>query len=290
MQPGPAAAAKIICDTCSLNAGPTRVSDLLVEIIIAQSWQADLSVAAEFAERWKSTVLTRLRAELTELAKSGRPAKFSFNSSSDDIIQGACFIEPLDSMQLIESKRRRLNYYDYHSNLVKLTPNQFECLCGKIIELLGVKEPIVTRASADEGIDFYGKLELGGFLYPNDLSPTIQKQMDIWLVGQAKHYQATQSGTPELRELVGAIELGRAKVFGSKISPLLEMEIRVVDPVFAIFITTGTISANGWTLLKRSGVVGFDGEMVAAFLADRGAGMSGAVFCEKDFFDWISRA
>lgn len=290
MLPGPAAAAKIICETCSLDAGPLRISDLLVEIIVAQNWQDDPSVAAEFAERWQPTVLARLRAELTELAERGRPAKFSFNSSSDDIIQGACFVEPLDSPQLIDSKMRRLNYYAYHANLIKLKPTQFELLCGKIIGLLGVKNPIVTRASADEGIDFYGKLELGGFLYPNDLFPTIQKQMDIWLVGQAKHYQATQSGTPELRELVGAIELGRAKVFGSRSSPLLEMEIRVADPVFAIFITTGAISANGWTLLQRSGVLGFDGEMVAAFLADRGAGMNGAAFSEEKFIEWISPA
>lgn len=111
--------------------------------------------------------------------------------------------------------------------------------------------------------------------------------MDVWLVGQAKHYKATQSGTPELRELVGAIELGRAKVFGSTTSPLDGMDIRVADPVFALFITTGSISSNGWHLLKRSGVIGLDGEMVAAFLADRGVGMDGNKFANVKFMEWL---
>jgi hypothetical protein len=65
------------------------------------------------------------------------------------------------------------------------------------------------------------------------------------------------------------------------------MEIRVVDPAFAVFITTGTISVNDWTLLGRSGVIGFDGEMVAAFLADRGAGMEGGNFSKEKFLSWL---
>jgi hypothetical protein len=65
--------------------------------------------------------------------------------------------------------------------LKSLTPDELESLCGKIIGLLGVRNPVVTRASADEGMDFYGKLELGGLFYSSDLSPTVQKQMNIWL-------------------------------------------------------------------------------------------------------------
>ena len=287
MRPGPAAAAQLIRETLLLNAAPRRVTEILVDIIVQQNWY-DESLAYEMTERWQSTVLVRLREDLNDLIAQGRPTKFSFNSSSDDLLQGACFCEPSDSTQLVDSKGRRLNYYDYHAALKILTPREFELLCGKIIFLLGVKNPVVTRSSADEGIDFYGKLELGSLFYPSDLSPTIQKQMNVWLVGQAKHYQAVQSGTPELRELVGSIELGRAKVFGSKSSPLNQMDIRVVDPVFAVFVTTGSISLNGWTLLERSGVIGFDGEMVAAFLADRGAGMNGSIFSQDNFFDWLN--
>ena len=167
-------------------------------MILATDWADDPNVARESAERWEINVLARLRTELTNLNERGRPAKYTFNSSSDNLIQGACFPEPGDSEQLADKKRRRFHYYDYYTALQGLTPRHFELLCGKIIGLLGVLKPVVTKASADEGIDFYGKLALGSFFYPNDLSPTVQQQMNIWLVGQAKHYKATQSGTPEL--------------------------------------------------------------------------------------------
>ncbi|MCI0560930.1 MAG: restriction endonuclease [Nitrososphaera sp.] len=287
MQPGPVAAAELIRDGLSLDAAPRRVVEIVVEISLSKDWVDDPNVAREYAERWETSVLARLRAYLTQLNELGRPAKYTFNSSSDDMVQGACFLEPGDSEQLADKKRRRFHSYDYYSALQKLTPTQFELLSGKIIGLLGVQKPVVTRTSADEGIDFYGKLALGSFFYPNDLSPTVQQQMNVWLVGQAKHYIATQSGTPELRDLVGAIELGRAKVFGSSTSPIEGMDIRVADPVFAVFITTGSISLNGWNLLKRSGVVGLDGEMVAAFLADRGAGMDGDRFASNKFMEWL---
>jgi hypothetical protein len=203
------------------------------------------------------------------------------------MVQGACFIEPMDSEALQEQKERRLRYSDYYAALQDLTPNEFELLCGKLIGLFGVKNPCVTRTSADEGIDFYGHLSLNSLFFPNDLSPTLQKQLKVWLVGQAKHYKKTQSGTPQLRELVGSVELGRARAFGSVSNPLSGLDLRVADPVFMIFVTTGSISINGWRLLERSGVIGFDGEMIAAFLADRGAGMNENEFDANKFKAWL---
>lgn len=38
--------------------------------------------------------------------------------------------------------------------------------------------------------------------------------------------------TPELRDLAGAVALGKAGAFGSMASPLLDMTIRMADPVF----------------------------------------------------------
>ena len=279
--------AEVISAEMTLGASPRRVVDILEEIILSKNWKNSASEARELAEDWVAKVIVRLRVDLTALNEQGRPARYAFNSSSEDLVQGACFVEPKDSALLVGSKERRLHSDNCYLALQQITPTQFEKLCGKLIGLLGVRKPVVTRASADEGIDFYGKLELGSFFYPNDLTPTVQKQMDIWLVGQAKHYKALQSGTPELRELVGAVELGRAKVFGSKTSPLEGMDIRVADPVFSIFLTTGTISSNGWSLLRRSGVVGLDGEMVAAFLADRGVGVDKGNFSDAQFTLWL---
>lgn len=203
------------------------------------------------------------------------------------MVQGAYFIESTDPEDLQEKKRRRLRYTEYHSTLETLTPNQFEVLCGKLIGLIGVQDPKVTRRSADEGIDFYGLLSFESIFFPHDLTSTIQRQLSIWLVGQAKHYKAVQSGTSEIRDLAGAIALGRAQAFGSTESPFPDLRIRVGDPVFALFITTGTLSSNAWRLLQKSGIIGMDGEMVAAFLADREAGLNTTDFDSDYFHTWL---
>jgi hypothetical protein len=91
LRPDSAAAAQIIRDSLLLNAAPRRITDILVEIIIDQNWHDDESVTFELAERWEITVLAQLRSDLTELNAHGWPAKFSFNSSSENLIHGACF-------------------------------------------------------------------------------------------------------------------------------------------------------------------------------------------------------
>ena len=104
------------------------------------------------------------------------------------------------------------------------------------------------------------------------------------MVGQAKHYNMTQIGTEHIRELVGSVSLARAGVYGSGTNPLSDLNVRVADPIFLMFFTTGTISANAWQLLNRSGVIGMDGEMIAAFLADRQFGAKDGAFNADEFF------
>jgi restriction endonuclease Mrr len=261
--------------------------DLISEIALKEGWCTSSADANERAESGEKLALQRLQQELSTLSELGRPVKFAFNSSSPYLIQGVCFIEPADSVELKDSKKRRLRFTDYLEALTDLSPTQFECLCGKLIRLLGVDDPVVSRRSADEGIDFYGKLRLDSVFFPKDLTPTIQKQLSVWIVGQAKHYQSIQSGTPEIRDLVGAVVLGRAGAFGSIDSPLKELDIRVGDPVFALLVTTGTLSSNAWRLMTRSGVIGMDGEMLAAFLSDRVAGLPSTAFDKASFVCWI---
>jgi len=287
MKPGPSLVSTRILNTISLDASPRPVVEIVAEIILVEKWSKNDSEAREKAEAWQKAILTRLQQELNILQEMGRPARFAFNSSSQYMIQGACFIEPKDSDDLKDKKQRRSRFADYYQTISALSPHQFEILCGKLIGLLGVERPIVTRTSSDEGIDFYGRLTFDSIFFPHDLSPTIQKQLSIWLVGQAKHYQAIQSGTPEIRDLAGAIALGRASAFGSVESPFVDLHIRVADPVFALFITTGSLSANAWRLLKRSGIIGMDGEMLAAFLADRGISVKSSSFEKDGFIKWI---
>ena len=273
MRPGPVSLVRILLETFPLDAPPVPIVELLTQIILERKWETVRVVAREKAERWMDPALNRLRTEINQLLEIGRVSRISFNSSSNYMVQGACFIEPRDPEDLRDRKQRRLRSETYSQILTELTPEQFENLCGKLIELLGVEKAYITRRSADEGIDFFGKLSFESIFFPQDLTPTIQKQLSIWVVGQAKRHIETHSGTPEIRDLVGAINLGRSRAFGSAKSPFPDLRIRVVDPVFSLLITTGRISANAWKLMERSGVIGMDGEMVAAFLADREVGI-----------------
>jgi hypothetical protein len=288
MKPGPAWAAAIIAESIPLSHSPVEVSDLLTTVIVSQGWAVSSDEGREIAERWQETTLKRLRDDFNSLAALGRPTRYCFNSSSEYYLQGVCFEEPADIEEVRKSKQRRHQSEKYEDALRLITPRQLEVLCGRLMGLFGVDKPVVTRAAADEGIDFYGHLKLESLLYPGDLLPTIQKQLTVWLVGQAKHYQRVQSGTEELRSLAGSVVLGRQGAFGSRESPLSGLEIRPFDPVFAMFVTTGTMSANAWRLLSRSGVIGVDGSMLAAFLADRAVGHVNGALDIETFKRWLA--
>ena len=287
MKPGPIATANLILETLDYDQPPIALVELITRIALEQKWVCDQVLAREKAEAWHDAALTKLQDSVNASIEAGRPSRIAFNSSSSNFIQGVCWIEPRDPPDAIDKKTRRLRLVSYAAILDELTPRDFELLCGKLIGLLGVQTPTVTRSSADEGIDFYGVLSLESVFFPHDLTSTIQRQLSIWLVGQAKHYKAIQSGTSEIRDLVGAIALGRANTFGSLAAPFKDFNPRVTDPVFALLITTGTFSVNAWRLLRRSGVIGMDGEMVAAFLADRGAGLNTPTFQRDEFLRWI---
>jgi hypothetical protein len=288
MKPGPTLVSKIILERFPIDSPPRPIVDIITEIILQENWDMDKAIARERAEIWSENTLNILRSELNHMIEIGRPPRYMFNPSSSYMIQGVCFIAPHDSQDLRESKLRRLKSNLYFDLFAELSPDQFEDLCGKFIGLLGVTDPVVTRRSADEGIDFFGKLSLESIFFPQDLTPTLQKQLVIWLVGQAKHYKSIQSGTQEIRDLVGSVTLGRSSIFGSLQNPYPELKIRVGDPVFIIFMTTGTFSSNSWRLMNRSGVIGMDGEMLAAFLADRGIGVVDGQFSKMEFLNWIS--
>lgn len=287
MAHGPVAISRILLDSYKLDGQPQRLHEAISDIIYDNKWAVSRSFASERAEQLLDNVISTLQNELNELNELGRPSRLAFNSSSYLFIQGSCFVQPNDPSDLAEKKRRRSRSDDYYNALVELTWGDFELLCGKIIELLGVQAPIVTKRASDEGIDFYGKLNLDSIFYPNNLIPNVQKQLSVWLVGQAKRYTTTSVGTPDIRSLVGSITLGRSNVYSTKQHPYPDLNIRVGDPVFALFFTTGSISSRAWRLIQNSGVIGMDGEMLAAFLADHRIGIDSESFRRDIFIDWL---
>jgi Restriction endonuclease len=266
------------------------VTELLVEICVVEGWFSSPDDAREAAERWAARFLTRLRGVLSESNRLGRFCLHDFNSSSDYMVQGCAFIEMgVDTSQLQEAKRRRAAIGDYVVAINNVSPDEFEGMCRGMLAELGVDDPVVTPHSADEGIDFYGRLRLEGRIETVTALPGIYRSLAVWMVGQAKHYDAMQSGTPDIRAIVGAVQLARGKAYGSATDKYPDLKLRVCDPIFYLFFTTGEISSAGWRLLDQSGVIGMDGQMVAAFLADHGVGRVENQFDAGDFDRWLAR-
>ena len=288
MRPGPKNLVTCLLDHYPLAAPPQRLFDVVVSTILDNGWVDHPNFAAERAEAWSTKVKAQLRVKLNELQGIGRPARIEFNTSDLEYVQGACFIAPRDPPHIQEQKRRRSRADQYHGLIRRLSPQDFEFLCHRVLELFGVRMPCLTRRTADEGIDFFGRLEGERIFFPQDLQPTIQKQLSIWLVGQAKRCTRAPTGTPVIRDLVGAVTLARSGGLSTAESPFPGLRIRASDPVFVMLVTAGTLSTRAWNLAARSGVIGIDGEMLAAFLVDRVTGLGDRPE-PTDFCKWLRR-
>ncbi len=287
MAPGPALAARFTIDGHPLDASPRPAAQIVSEICLALGWFSDEAVCREKAEHWEAAYLKYLRNELDAANRMGRPSRFAINSSSEYMVQGACFIEPGDSTETEEAKKKRLHYLTHLSWLQGLDPSKFEIACSGIIALMGATDVHVTPLSGDQGIDFYGRLKLEGKLGLVYALGSFDRRLGIWLVGQAKRYKSVQVATPDLRELIGSIELARTGTYVGSGKGLEDLRILSCDPVFYLFFTTGRISRDGWELLEKTGVVGLDGEMVAAFLADNGVGLYDGQVSTEALEKWL---
>jgi hypothetical protein len=287
MKPGPRIACSALIESIDLIEPPRDAVDFLTAIIASKGWMGKYATPRENAEAWETAFLGYLRRELDELNRLGRYSPFVFNSSADYKVQGAAFAEPLDAGDVLEQKARRARFKAYASALRSLTPREFECLCGGLLSLIGVDDLRITAYSGDRGVDFYCRLRLERHIFRTDLYPTWKRQLNVWMVGQAKHYIDGTVSTPEINNLVGAVKLLSGSTANRKRFP--NLVVRSCDPVFLLFFTTGRLSAECWKLLDESGVVGMDGEMLAAFLADREVGCSPSGFEAPAFSTWIAQ-
>lgn len=274
-----------------ITSPPRPAREVLTDICVAQGWFATNSEAAEHAERWEKAFLAYLRRDLSERTSRNRLCLYDFNSSSLYMVQGSAFVEEgVDDDAVKAAKGLRANYYRYTEALKRITPGQFESMCRGMLRLLGLDDVRLTPYSGDEGLDFYGRFSIESAFKREYVLPGIHRGFSVWMIGQAKHYQQTQVATPDIRDLVGAVALAKVKAFGGSGTKYDDLDMKVCDPVFHLFFTTGTISADSWRLLERSGVLAMDGEMVAAFLADNGVAVDDGIFDEARLTQWLADA
>ncbi|RYG99028.1 MAG: restriction endonuclease [Alphaproteobacteria bacterium] len=286
MTPGPSAAASLISDYMDVEGPPVHVTDLLANIVSSRGWAAADDVA-EKAVGWSSKFLFQLTRTESLERQRGSFVVYTFNSSDPEYVQGSCFCEPTDDQQTVEAKKRRARTLPIAREFEALTPTDFEKLCGGVLRLFGVSDPQVSRRSADQGIDFYGSAPFAKVLAEEKLPAGVEKDLRVWIVGQAKHYSAVKVSTKDLRELVGSTELARAKIFAGSKDPLDEFTARLCDPVFYMLITSGVFTRDSHDLIGRSGIIALDQMQLAQLLADNGVGTAADLITSGDLTSWL---
>jgi restriction endonuclease Mrr len=280
--------ALLVLERIDFDEAPASVAEVAVKVLTGPPHAYHISAAQALVDAHQAAIERRLRDRWNKCTERGQPLRLVLfqTPSGDTLIRGVSHIFPSDSADIVGAKNRRKLSRDVADVLNDLEdPDDFERLCGKILGLLGVIAPIVTKSSRDEGVDFIGKLNPVEEKFPFDVTPTVQKSLDMWLVGQAKHYPKGTAGTPDLRHLFGSVALARAGAFSTNSYTAQVLTLRVADPVFCLFFTTGELSNDAWTLVRKTGIVAMDGAMLAAFLADRGLGE--VVVDSKRFHDWL---
>lgn len=281
---------KYLTDVILNSIGPDSPPQAIKSLIEAELFKTlSKAGAVEAAEDKLYKVIARLNHIKTrELEKGGFP-DFAFNSSSPTYIQGAYFVEPRDSADVQIAKKARARYRDVLDAIKELSFQQFEVLCAKVLSELGASDVARTPRTSDQGIDFYGKLNLGR-LVPSFPLLRLEDTISVWLIGQAKHYPSGVVQVSEVRELVGAILLARHREFTlTDIYP--NLMLRSCDPVVGLFITSGTFTRGGQKIGNESGLICKDGLQLATFIADRRKGIvekNGELgFSQKAFFQWL---
>lgn len=283
---GPAEAAKLIDSYVPIDMPPCLAKSVLKRIIEGEEW-AEGDAVGEYAEQWLSRFVKGLRSRVAVDQSQSKICTFEFNSVNEAYLQGSCFEEPSNTPDEKVAKRRRLNSVHYQEVFKGICNLGFEKLCARIIGLWEVESEFCTRASADQGIDFFGRIPVGELIRPSAIGPGAERQLKVWCVGQAKNYNATQVSTKDIRELVGSINLARSKAYAGSKDPLAQLQMRACDPVFFLFFTTGSISRDARDLLQKAGVVAMDGNQLAMFLADNSVGLDeNGVFSKENFLGW----
>ena len=220
---GPAEAAKIIIAKFDPSSEPIHTEKLLEKIIVQERWSEKALTYEELVKKWHGGFTARLKKYYAEAIDGRAPPPFEFNDVNVDFIQGACFIAKTDHPDIVDEKKNRRRSTSYFDSFVKLTDTEFEYLCGRILYLLKVEKPFVSKVSSDQGIDFFGRVPYGSIIKPTSLVSGAEIQLKIWLVGQAKNYRKSQVSTKEIRELVGSVSLAKSKTYAGSIDPLTEL-------------------------------------------------------------------
>jgi hypothetical protein len=276
-----------------LDGGPQRLRTAIEEQLI-QHFQLPAIQAAEKAEAFERYAAQLISRRWEQCAADGTIAPLILIGSSQDVVSGSCKAFPGDSPAVAQAKANRLHAKPLLGAMQSLTFNAFERFGARVLAELGAQNVRVTPHAGDQGIDFFGVLNLGQLQQAPSPFFQLAHDVEIRFAGQAKHYPQRAIGPNTIRELVGAVSLARTKTYSAeRIDLFEELGLRPLSPLLSLLFTTGPLTIGATHLAREAGIIARSGIQLAVFLADRGIGMlpgaAGAHFDENTFKEWLNR-
>lgn len=276
------------------TAQPMPIVDVLTNLVPNLRDEGEIRDDAEIAQAELRDFRARLVAHYnTCVGETGEYCPYEFNKVDDELLQGCAWIAD-DDPDDVRVQRTALaeQFHPLLQAIRALEPDDFELLGAGVLDVIGVEAPKATKRAQDEGIDFFGRLRMSEFLLQSHTLPNVERQLRVWIIGQAKRYTKYPVSTAEIRELIGSCELARAGIWPIQGAAYgQEMQIRPFDPIYALMITCGQISEPGRRILREAGVIGMDGPMLAQMLALEGVASdlnAGGAFSPDLFAEWIA--
>lgn len=248
---------------------PVMLHDYVADVALRGGHSPNRNEAQELVEPLLASIRIRLIEERNVAEQEGVSWHIELYGSENEWIRGSSFND-LSLGEIEQAVRARRAFTDEMlSEVHNLKPTEFEQLSTKVLALLGCRDSFTSPASDDGGIDFYGRLALQGRMDSKLPLGGIDARVNVWLLGQSKHYPTRAIQTSVVRELVGSAELARTK---GAIHDWPGLEVKPFDALLLLVFTTGWFSAGSKKLLAKSGVLSMDGRQLATFLCDAGLG------------------
>lgn len=260
----------LMCTSIKADDPPGLLHDVVADILVYHNIIDSYDQAFETAETVLQSVKELLLSRQAEAERDGLVWSCELYGSEDEYVRGSSFRDPTLSDEERRVRANRIHIKSAKEALVSLTPSEFELVCTRVLELMGCSEPKTSPIRDDGGIDFYGRLHLRGRLDSSSPLGGIDGRVNIWLLGQAKHYPKNRIQTAHVRELVGSVELART---GGAIHTWEGLHLRPFDATLQLLFTTGSFTSGAERLLDKSGMISMNGDQLATFLCDAGVGV-----------------
>jgi hypothetical protein len=274
-----------------VTGAPRQVRDAIEKELLEIG--VDPATGAEQIDQLRNKVIAEIVRRRDERESMGEIAILHIRGTQDEIVFGSSFVFSDDADQIKQAKLNRVSVDEIYAYIRSLTFAQFERFGRSVLRELGCTTAKVTPHAGDQGIDFYGDLNVGSLVGADPAILKLMHETRVILVGQAKHYPNTVIGPAIVRELVGALSLSRTYTYSRDDLDLLDdVQLRPFSPVLALLFTTGSFTKGARHLATRAGLIAFSGWQLAVFLADKGVGLvndGGAVkFDSLAFDDWLA--